>query len=285
MRIRKPMQQGSNNSPLILIIVRISLIFFLLKYSVLTHYSIFVYADDIILLCPSRAATQHLLNICNVYSLATGILFNYSKCKVMIFNTNALDIHHLSLNNVPLSVVNADKHLGHLLQSKGDLINFDAVIYDLKAKCSCIVRLFSHLNLQSKSMLFRHFCNTFYGCQLIDISSKQFQDIYLNWRKSARYTMNLPLRTHCDLLPQILSIPSADVQIYSRMICFMRNGLTHASNYISFFFSNCLYASNSYMYRNTQLLCRKINIKVEEIAQKSVPWLKRAVRGLLPPPD
>ena len=110
--------------------------------------SIFIYADDVVLLSPSRSATQILLNICNQFSLLTGILFNYSKCKIIIINLviDAANIL-LTLNNVPLTIVNAEKYLGHMLHDKGDLINFDSVIFDIRAKTNCIHSFFIYIYL------------------------------------------------------------------------------------------------------------------------------------------
>ena len=251
-----------------------------------TCAAIFIYADDVILLTPSRSAMQYLLNICNEFSIFTGILFNYSKCKIIIINKLIDCIYApLTLNSIPLSVVDSEKHLGHLLQSSGDMINFESVIFDIRSKCNCILRVFKMLNTNSKCALFNHFCNTFYGCQVIDVTSKQFNNIATNWRKSARYVLNLSPMTHSYLLPNIFGIPSADIQLYSRIICFVRNGLTHKSKLISFFFNHCIYNYDSYMCKNTYTICKTLNISVHDLKYKSPIWLKKKVKSLVPSSD
>ena len=50
--------------------------------------AIFVYADDIILLAPTRFAIQSLLTICENFATEFNLQFNPSKCKLMIFSTN-----------------------------------------------------------------------------------------------------------------------------------------------------------------------------------------------------
>ena len=143
--------------------------------------SIFVYADDIIILSPTRQAMQHLLNKCAIFANSYGLLYNYTKCKVIIFcdiqfNNDPI----IYLNNIPLSIVNHEKHLGHMLMNKGDTINFDAIVNDIRVKSNCIKRIFTCLSCECKAKLFATQCNSFYGCELMDLSSTQFNNIVIN---------------------------------------------------------------------------------------------------------
>ena len=49
--------------------------------------SIFIYADDIILVAPTRGAMQTILLHCDVYAKEFGLCFNLDKCKVKLFFT------------------------------------------------------------------------------------------------------------------------------------------------------------------------------------------------------
>lgn len=248
--------------------------------------SVFIYADDIIILSPTRQAMQSLLDICATFANSYGLLYNYTKCKVMLFcNIHFDNTPILYLNNIPLTTVNHEKHLGHMLMDKGDTINFEAVVNDIRAKTNCIKRNFTCLSYECKAKLFASQCNSFYGCELIDLSSTQFDNLVVNWRKSIRYLLDIPFRTHNCLLPYIINTPSANSQIYSRIICFMKNGLQHNSEYISFFFRHCIRNFNSYMSKNVNIICRKLNIRAEDITHKSKRWIKQSVKLIDPSPD
>ena len=106
-----------------------------------------------------------------------------------------------------------------------------------------------------------------------------------SWRKSIRFLLALPFRTHNCLLLHIVNTPSAGSQIKSRIICFMKNGLQHESDYIAFFFRHCIRNFNSYMAKNLYIICRNIGISIEDISQKSLRWLKLSIKRSDPPPD
>ena len=169
--------------------------------------------------------------------------------------------------------------------NKGDTINFDAVVNDIRVKSNCIKRNFTCLSCECKAKLFATQCNSFYGCEMMDLSSTQFNNIVINWRKSIRYLLDLPHRTHSCLLPNIVNTPSAGSQIKSRIICFMKNELQHDSEYVSFFFRHCIRYLNSYMAKNVYMICRNIDINVEDITQKSIRWLKQSIKLKDTPPD
>ena len=248
--------------------------------------TIFIYANGIIILCPTRSSTEQVLKICADYCNNIGLLFNYSKCKVILFSENSsAAILPIRLNEIPLDYVSNEKHLGHRIQNTQDFVNFDNIVFDLRAKCNSIKRNFSHLNTESKIKLFNTHCNTFYGCELCDIMSNQFNHIFVNWRKSIRYLLDLPYRTHCCLLPHIVDVPNASTQIFQRIICFFKKGLHHGSTYVQAFYRHCLMNNNSFMTRNVNIICRKIDISPHDLVNKTLNQLKTKLRATDPPWD
>ena len=75
----------------------------------------FMYADDIVLCCPSIKGLQHLINICKQYGY---IIFNEKKIVAMTFRT-AIDkdvtFPCLHLSEKQLHIVTLCKYLGHVL--------------------------------------------------------------------------------------------------------------------------------------------------------------------------
>ena len=145
--------------------------------------------------------------------------------------------------------------------------------------------MFSVATYECKAKLFNSHCNSFYGAEFMDISSSQFQKLLVKWRKSARFFLDIPYRTHNWLLPYILNSSSAKIQIFKRILCFVKKGLKHDSHYISFFFRHCVLNFNSYICKNVNIICRKIGIKSTELHNISLNKLKLLIHNLEPQSD
>ena len=76
---------------------------------------IFVYADDVILLAPSRNAAQNMLNECKRFNRKSGMKFNTDKCKYIIFGDIPEVIENLRIGDVELELVPSIKHIGHVI--------------------------------------------------------------------------------------------------------------------------------------------------------------------------
>jgi len=121
--------------------------------------SVFVYADDIILLSPTKYAMQKLLDKCATYADEFDLIFNPLKCKTILFSDN-LELSSLYIENAPMSMGETEKHLGHWLSSRGDYIKCDNISKDLKVRSNCIKREFVHLSYATKCMLFNVQCSS-----------------------------------------------------------------------------------------------------------------------------
>ena len=76
------------------------------------------FADDVVLLSPSRYGLQRLLNICVEYCKTFCLDFNAKKSKVMVIGKPLLtDISPPLLNNLPLEFVSQYKYLGVVLKA------------------------------------------------------------------------------------------------------------------------------------------------------------------------
>lgn len=242
--------------------------------------AVFVYADDIILLAPTRFAMQSLLVMCENFADEHNLRFNPSKCKLMIFSRDPTPMVNITLNGVPLQTSQTEKYLGHTLSTTGELIDFSTIIRDMKVRANCIAREFRHLCFPSKAKLFQSMCTSFYGCQLMNIFSRQFQELDKCWRMSVRFVLGLTPRTHNDLLPGLMDTLSAAHQVQSRMCCFFKDGFYHDCEYISFFFKNCISSMTSYMSRNFTVLSRLYDITLGDLDILSRRSLKRRVREM-----
>ena len=242
--------------------------------------AIFVFADDVLLICPSRSSAQRLVNICFNYSIHVGMKFNFDKCKYMVFGNNDINLADLNMGGKILDIATEEKHVGHLLSSSGDLINFSELICKIAQKTNCIKRKFKCLTTECKATLFQSQCACLFGIELIDILSQQFKTLQIKWRKCARYLCDVHPRTHNELVPAIMGTQSVELQIYSRILCFMKKGIYHKSSYISFFYKNCMIGLHSYMSTNVNLILQYTNITMEDVKSRSEMFIKRKIKRM-----
>ena len=240
--------------------------------------SVFVYADDIILLTPTRGSMQKLLNTAGGFADDFGLRFNLDKCKLLIFSDQNFQFKPIFLNNVALQHAHCEKHLGHMLSDKGDYIDFRKVITDIKAKSNVLCREFYFLDWKSKCKLFNANCTSFYGCQLMNLSSTQINKVCTAWRMGVKCLLDLDSRTHSMLLPHIIGSPNAEQQIHSRIATFMKFGLEHESETIAFFFRNCIYGYDSYICRNIQQILYKYNINMTDFIETPANVINRRIK-------
>ncbi|MEL6989919.1 MAG: reverse transcriptase domain-containing protein, partial [Bacteroidota bacterium] len=101
----------------------------------------FVYADDIVLLAPTRKAMQTLLDTCEKFGEEFGLTYNPDKCETLVFNndnnTTNFDLK-LQLCNKDLKLVKKTKHLGHTLLNSRFIFDMGPMISDLKMRTNAI---------------------------------------------------------------------------------------------------------------------------------------------------
>ena len=97
--------------------------------------SIILFADDLVLVAPTRSALQRLIDSCSDYCTKLGITFNSGKSKVMVFGKCKVDLESIQpilLNNSKVEVASRIKYLGTTIVSnpkfafiaEADLVSF-----------------------------------------------------------------------------------------------------------------------------------------------------------------
>ena len=120
-----------------------------------------MYADDLVVLSPSSAGLQQLLDLCSEYGLQHDIIFNASKSAVLICRTKEdkhLNFPLFKLSDNSLEVWSKIKYLGHFIT---DQMTDDDDIYrqcqKLYAQAYTIARMFSQCSTNVKVSLFNTF--------------------------------------------------------------------------------------------------------------------------------
>ena len=151
---------------------------------------VFIYADDITQLAPSRASLALMLEQCDGFSRAHDILFNVSKTKYMVFKRR--DIVHVNVaplyfDGSPINCVHECDLLGITWSSNRTTDNvIEKAVMKFNIKSNEVFLDFKLLPCYIKSKLFTTFCIDAYGCQLWNFESKEVHHFYVAWRKAVR---------------------------------------------------------------------------------------------------
>jgi len=208
------------------------------------------YADDVVLLSPSIYGLKQLLKVCEEFSSDYDLEFNASKSKMIVFNGSD-DFVPLKMKDVVIPITLREKHLGNLIGNNSSAFRIAKAVNELHISFNKLFSEFSCLDVDTRYFLFKTYCHTFYGCQLLDFSSKSINDIFVAWRKCIRKLLGLPFRTHCELIPEVINDANISDQLYKRVLKFVIS--CHKADGLSkYMMSLALNGSNSVM-------CRSIN--------------------------
>ena len=222
--------------------------------------SIFVYADDIVLLSPTHYGMRNLISICENFCYSSGLMFNPDKCVSMFFNKDSKDynLNEFLINNCAIRFVDKFKHLGHEIKSNSATFLIESILSDIKSKTNGILNNFNFAAFDTKMKLFTSYCNSYYGSILCTIH--QLDKVNTTWKVCLRKVLNLNPRTRSYLLPAISNSLNAKAEIEKRMLTFFIQGFNHCSYTIKSYFLNCLTEQCSTMFTNINILLRQNSI-------------------------
>ena len=177
----------------------------------------FGYADDVLLLAPSRQALQEMLCICEDFSTKHSMLFSTdpnpvkSKTKCLLFSRDITpdQVLQVQLNGDNLPWVDTAKHLGNHLSSKlnlssyipetsTDLLKKRAILFD---RVHQIQQQFGYLNPRMVVKLLSIYSTSLYGSCLWEVDSGQFEKLIRSWNMAVKQTGG----SHTQLVPDLLN--------------------------------------------------------------------------------
>ena len=187
----------------------------------------FAYADDVILLAPSRQSLICMLHTCAEFAREFNVNFNASKTKMILFSIG--DVSPVPFMNNVLEIVPHEKHLGFPIGANSNTLLVESMCQEIMSKTNMLHCTFSRLPVDALYQLFRTYCTPLYGCHLLDFTSRDCERLFVTWRKAIRFLFKLPPTTHCALLPLICHDIPFDLQLHRR---------------VAKFFSSCINSSN-----------------------------------------
>lgn len=210
------------------------------------------YADDIVLLCPSRTGLQKMLNICELYSVEYQVSFNAGKTQCIKFSYGVITgSGDLMLNNVILKWEQKVNHLGNILNY--NLKDKDDLSKKKGKFVGSVNKLLSNYgNLQSYivAKLFQAYCCSFYGCTLWSLNEAINDQICVEWNKAVRRVLKLPSMTHTSFLGPLINLTHVSHQFVLRFIKFYHRILDSKNEVVSLMGKICMKNNASYLKKN-----------------------------------
>ena len=200
------------------------------------------YADDVILLAPSRAAAAKMLATCERFAAANNIRFSTdsnpdkSKSKAIYVTGPRGDALQkpapLLLCGRALPWVARAEHLGHALNEDGtmkhDAREKRAQFIDMSVK---IRETFAFAHPAEQLEAISKYCTSIYGSNLYDFKDDEFNMICNSWRTGVKLAWGVDRGCRTYLVQQVLTpgMPSLRVNLLLRFKKFFQSLVTSPS--------------------------------------------------------
>ena len=192
------------------------------------------YADDLILLAPSRSAMKQMMKVCEAYAEDNNLQFSTdpvpakskTKCIYMCGYMDPVYPAPLQLCGRDLPWVEHATHLGHELHQLCDM-EFDANIkrakfIDTSVK---IQETFGFANPPEILQAIQFHAGHWYGSMLWDLNGEKAGQIYRSWSTCVKLTWDVPRSTHTYLVDNLLAAGffSVKQQLAGRFVNFFHS--------------------------------------------------------------
>lgn len=226
------------------------------------------YADDLVLMSPTKQSLLKMLDMCNQFSVDYKLKFNGTKSQYIVFDQKVNPGEH-SIQVFDVILHNQDyvNHLGHKVQAAVSKINLDGIIASFYKQFNFFRSRFSRVASSIQARLFQTYCSSFYGAVLEPL--QLLPRLHVAWRKALRVVWNLPYRTHCGILASLSKGLCEKHMFMSRFAGFASNALNHNSDVISFVMRNSLTVSMSPFRQNVEYLCRQLDLPTDVMMRKN----------------
>ena len=189
------------------------------------------YADDILLLAPSRDALQEMIQNCGEYAKDLNLTFSTnsdhrkSKTKCMAFLREERDLKNIKLDGKDLPWVKTAKHLGCKVTDEGgslkkDLMEKRAVYIN---KVNELTQEFYYAHPSTKVRINNIFNTHFFGSCLWDLFGSEATRLEKSWNVSQRIMLGLPRQSHRYFVEPLSGTKHIRFSLLERYIKFVKN--------------------------------------------------------------
>ena len=192
------------------------------------------YADDLVLFSPSSKGLQTLLDICSSCALDIDIVFNKSKCKVMIFKSsvfrNCIN-PTFYLDDHDLAECVSYKYLGHYIcNNRNDDVDISRQCRSIYAKGNVLIRKFYKCSDEAKITLFKAHCTSMYSSHLWSrYTQSSLRKLTVAYHGILKKFLNFPRGTSNSLLFVFYGVPTFQ-ELNRKLICSFQNRISNSDN-------------------------------------------------------
>ena len=217
----------------------------------------FGYADDIVLIAPTKYGLDTMLNEAKQFADSMDILFNANKCKYMIFGdmTNVIN-KSIFFNGVMIECTDYELHLGNPLDSRNSNRIIEEAVKYLYKNFNSIMYKFQFATSDVKYFLFKSYCMSVYGSCLWDYDSVNVNAFYIAWRKCCRRMFNVPYRTH-NIFIHYLEDEDSDIQLHLRFLNIIGKMINSDNQIVQLCSNMAIKGSRSNVSKTVNVVCEK----------------------------
>jgi len=241
---------------------------------------IFVYADDIFLISPSRSGLQAMLSECEEYAEKFNFTFSTnidpvkSKTKCIIFSSKEntrIGIDKIKLNGTPLPWENEVNHLGNLLQSENNF-KVDCALKRGKfiGKVHTLIQEFHFISAESMTELIKIYTTSFYSSSLWDLFSSQCERIFTSWNITVRMIFKIPPQSHNYFIESLSNCLHVKVMLASRFMQFHKSLLENKKSCIRLLSNICVGDQRTIHGRNIFNLQRVLDCDMDDLSSSFI---------------
>ena len=186
-----------------------------------------MYADDLVLICPSANGLRRLLKTCEQFGLTHDVKYNSEKSSVMIKKSKALRDAQFGDFLVSGEIIprkDTVKYLGHYICSDlSDDRDIKRQYQRLYGHANSLVRRFHMCSEQVKIKLFRAYCTPLYTSQLwFNYKQKTMRKLIVGYNNALRILLKLPWDCSASQMFAERHLPSAKALLRNLIYRFMK---------------------------------------------------------------
>ena len=182
-----------------------------------------MYADDLVLMCPSATGLRLLLKVCHRFGISNDVKFNSSKSSIMICRSKSMlsiEFGDFLIGNDVIPYKPIVKYLGHYISDDmSDNRDIKRQYQYLYGRANMLVKKFKNCSDDIKVQLFRSYCTGMYTGQLWwNYSKCVIRKLIVAYNRAFRLLMGYPRDCSASGMFANNRLPSA--QAILRNLCY-----------------------------------------------------------------